>query len=272
MYAGWRTDQGFLVHYDDHDTVILQVAGRKHWKVYRPTRLHPLEQGKDAEPAEKPVDEPIWDSILEDGGALYIPRGWWHVAYPLEEPTLHLTLGLRNYRGLDLLLWLAKQLKNCLEVRQDIPHLADRNTQIAYMAKLREHLFGAWSEDLQDRFLASSDANTLPRPHLQLPEAAKPEGIVVSRRSQVKLSGPRRLDLSGSLKNGQFALKCGGSTLHGSDAILPSLERLNDGEYHSVQELIALAPEQTANILNFLQGLVLRGILIATVQNSEHPA
>jgi ribosomal protein L16 Arg81 hydroxylase len=270
MYAGWRTDQGFLLHYDDHDTVILQIAGRKHWKVYRPTRLYPLEPGKDAERAPKPVEEPIWDKIIEAGGLLYIPRGWWHVAYPVDDPTLHLTLGLLNRRGLHLLHWLANQLKNCLEVRQDIPHLADRATQQAYMSALREHLFSAWSEDLLDRFLTSSDAHALSRPHFQLPEAATPEGIAVRRKSRVKLTGPRRLDFSVKPLNGGFTVQYADRTFYGSESILPSLKHLNDGEDHNIEELIALAPDQAANLINFLQGLVLQGVLTTVPQNADH--
>jgi ribosomal protein L16 Arg81 hydroxylase len=261
LYAGWRTDQGFLLHYDKHDTVILQVAGRKHWKIYRPTRLYPLEQERDAEPAETPTDEPIWDEVLEDGELLYIPRGWWHVAYPIDEPTLHLTFRLSNHRGLDLLLWFANGLNNCVEVRQDIPHLADRDTQMAYLEQLRKHLFSAWSDDLIDRYLSSADTIAVPRPHLQLPEAATPEGIVVRRKSQVRLTEPRRLNLSGKPENGNLKFRSSGKTLHCSVLILPALERLNDGQFHSVQELSDLVPDQNASVINFLQALALQGIL-----------
>src|SRR5260221_2329994 len=66
LYASWRTDQGFPLHYDDHDTVILQIAGSKHWEVYRPTLLYPLEETKDVKRAEEPTEEPIWDRILAD--------------------------------------------------------------------------------------------------------------------------------------------------------------------------------------------------------------
>jgi len=269
LYAGWRTDRGFLLHYDDHDTVILQVAGRKHWAVYRPTRLSPLEQGKDVEPAEKPVEEPIWNKILEDGGLLYIPRGWWHVANPVDEPTLHLTISIQNHRGLDLLIWLVKQLKNCLEVRQDIPHLADRDRQLVYMEQLRKYLFEAWSDDLLERFLASTDANALLRPHLQLPNSATPQGIVLNRKSLVRLTGARRLDLTGKPQNSNLKFKCSGKTLHCSVATLPALERVNDGESHSVQELLDLVPTQETNVLNFLQLLVLQGNLTTGPEDAE---
>jgi hypothetical protein len=265
LYAGWRTDQSFLLHYDEHDTVILQIAGRKHWKVYQPTRLYPLEEGKDADLTEKPAGEPIWNAIFEDGGLLYIPRGWWHVAYPVDEPTLHLTVGLRNRRGLDLVLWFASQLKNCLEIRQDIPFLADHETKRAYMERLRNHLFSGWSNELMDCFLASSDARALPRPYFQLPEGATPGGIIIRRRSHVRLSGPRRLNLSGTPQNGNLKFKCFGKTLRCSVAILSALERLNDGQFHPVEELIALTPTQDASVINFLQALALHGILVSEI-------
>jgi hypothetical protein len=262
MYAGWRTDQGFLLHYDEHDTVILQIAGRKHWQVYRPTRLYPLEEGKDAQPAKKPDEGPIWDNIMNDGDLLYMPRGWWHVAYPLDEPTLHLTVGLRNHRGLDFLIWVANQLSDCLEVRQDIPILADRDAQATYMTTLKKHLFTEWSDDLLDRFLASRDTSAMPRRRFLLPQAATPLGIAICRQSQVRLTGPRRLDLSGSLAAGSLNFKCSDKTFHCSAQFLPALEKLNDGNHHSIDELMALVGDREANLLNFLQGLALQGILI----------
>ena len=103
-YAGWRTSHGFDLHWDDHDVFILQIAGRKNWKIYGMTRKYPLT--RDVEPATRKPDTPLWEGMLEDGGLLYIPRGWWHVATPLDEPTLHLTVsGLNNPNGADLLSW-----------------------------------------------------------------------------------------------------------------------------------------------------------------------
>ena len=42
---------------------------------------------------------------------LYIPRGWWQtVALPLDEPTLHLNVGVHKRTGGDLARWLAERL------------------------------------------------------------------------------------------------------------------------------------------------------------------
>ena len=101
IYAGWRTQKGFDLHWDSQDTMILQVSGRKHWKVYAPTRLHPLHP--DLEETPRPAGEPVWDGILEDGDVLSLPRGWWHVAIPLNEPSLHLTVTVLPPKGADFL-------------------------------------------------------------------------------------------------------------------------------------------------------------------------
>jgi ribosomal protein L16 Arg81 hydroxylase len=262
LYAGWRTDHGFLVHYDEHDAFIIQVAGRKHWQVYNPTRLYPLEKGKDSEPAEKPTEEPIWDGILEEGGFVYIPRGWWHVAYPMDEPTLHLTIGLHNPRGLDLLSWFVSQLKTSKEARMDIPHLASREEQLAYLQQLRQLLQEAWTPDLIDHFMGASDSRALSRPYLRLPESATPEGQVLEDDSVIRLIGPRRLNLPERSGQGIAKFKCQGKTLQCNEIVLPALQVLHDGMPHSLQELIGRAGGSASAfaVSSFMQALVLQGI------------
>ncbi len=85
--------QGFRSHFDTHDVLVLQVSGRKRWRVWdgeafpRPTRT----TGWDGK--TKPVGEPHI-VVMEPGDALYIPRGVMHDAST--EPgasSLHITLG-----------------------------------------------------------------------------------------------------------------------------------------------------------------------------------
>ena len=170
LYAGWRTQKGFDLHWDSQDTIILQLDGRKHWKVYRPTRLHPLKQ--DVEKPSEPKEDPVWDGILENGEMIYMPRGWWHVAYPLDEPSLHLTVTIVPAHGSQLLKWFVEQLKKHPEVRMDVPHLADAEEQQRYLGRLRSLLIESWSDDLLDQFLADLDAKASARPHIRLPEGA----------------------------------------------------------------------------------------------------
>ena len=150
-YAGWRTSHGFDLHWDDHDVFILQIAGRKQWKVYGMTRKYPL--ARDVEPATDKPDKPLWEGMLEAGDLLYIPRGWWHVATPLNEPTLHLTVGVNNPNGADLLAWFVDRLKTSEDVRRDLPQFAGAEEQGALLDRLRDLLIQEWRPGLMDEYL-----------------------------------------------------------------------------------------------------------------------
>ena len=91
LYLTPHDSQTAPPHSDDHCVFILQVHGRKHWRVW--PRAHPLTQtrpltkaeevGKDqTQPRLKTADlgPPELEFVLEPGDVLYIPRGVMHVA------------------------------------------------------------------------------------------------------------------------------------------------------------------------------------------------
>lgn len=85
--------EGFLEHFDTHDTLILQVHGSKRWRIHEggphlPLRRQAVELGPhDLGPVAEEFD-------LHCGGVLYMPRGVVHAARATDEISLHLTLGL----------------------------------------------------------------------------------------------------------------------------------------------------------------------------------
>lgn len=88
--------QGFSPHYDSHDVVVLQVFGKKTWKIYESDTVLP----DKAMAFEKEGFTPgaVRDEfVLEQGDLLYIPRGIVHDAYTTDEPSLHITLGVLGY-------------------------------------------------------------------------------------------------------------------------------------------------------------------------------
>jgi ribosomal protein L16 Arg81 hydroxylase len=191
LYAGWQTSRGFDLHWDDHDVFILQVTGRKRWSVYGMTRPHPLVA--DIERAEKPTGKPLWEGTLEDGDLLYIPRGWWHVAQPLDEPTLHLTVGVHNRTGIDLLRWLAERMRASETFRRDLPRTASTAERARHIERLREELFAEFDAATLERFFAELDARAEPRARLSLPWDATPQMLPRSRHTLVRLVAPRPL-------------------------------------------------------------------------------
>jgi hypothetical protein len=196
LYAGWQTSRGFDLHWDDHDVFILQVAGRKKWSVYGQTRPFPLVN--DVEKAERPTHAPVWEGTLKDGDLLYIPRGWWHVAEPLAEPTLHLTVGVHNRTGLDLLRWLSERVRASETFRRDLPCFASASERALHAARLRSELLAAWDDASLEEFYEDLDARAEPRARVELPWDATPGAAPPSMRAVVRLLAPRPLKLEAS--------------------------------------------------------------------------
>ncbi|MEV4665387.1 cupin domain-containing protein [Micromonospora echinofusca] len=108
--------QGFATHYDTHDVFVLQVDGRKHWRIHPPVLPDPLEKqpwGGRADEVAATADGPAaLDVVLAPGDALYLPRGWLHSAQAQESSSLHLTVGVRaltRYAMVEELLALAAE-------------------------------------------------------------------------------------------------------------------------------------------------------------------
>jgi hypothetical protein len=192
LYAGWCTSPGFDVHWDGHDVFILQVSGRKHWKVYAMTREYPL---PDDPKTKDPPKIPIWEGMLEDGDLLYIPRGWWHVAVPVDEPTLHLTVGLHRATGLDFATWLMDRLRESAIVRQDLPRLGSAVDREAHLQRLRAVWEEGWHPKLLEDYFAYLDTRAFFRPYFGLPWTAGPAVIPTSESGwSVKWLVPRPIE------------------------------------------------------------------------------
>ncbi|RKR92542.1 ribosomal protein L16 Arg81 hydroxylase [Micromonospora pisi] len=177
-------NQGFATHYDTHDVFVLQVDGRKHWRIHEPVLPDPLERqtwgGRADEVSATAAGPPALDVTLGPGDALYLPRGWLHSAQAQQGSSLHLTVGVRaltRYALVEALLGLAaedqrlrtslpfgldlaepdqisKELTETVEALQDWLGQAD---PAAVAAKLRERLWPA-TRPAPIRPLAQADA------------------------------------------------------------------------------------------------------------------
>jgi bifunctional lysine-specific demethylase and histidyl-hydroxylase NO66 len=112
-----RGSQGFGVHHDTHDVLVLQVAGEKRWLLYEPLLELPLKHqrysrtlGDEGEPSD--------EVVLRAGDTLYLPRGWLHQADTSDTDSLHLTIGINAYTWLDA----AKAALGPLEHEPDLRH------------------------------------------------------------------------------------------------------------------------------------------------------
>ena len=234
LYAGWHSQNGFDLHWDSQDTVILQLSGRKRWQLFAPTREHPLQE--DVETPPQPTGEPAWDGLLEDGDALYIPRGWWHMAYPVNEPSLHLTVATVPPHGVDLLQWVVAGLRHHVEVRRDLPMLEDAAGQAAYLQTLRRLVAEALDDDVVADFRREWEGDSIPGAHIRLPSAPYQQFAPLEDDSTVRLAAAHRLAFAAAGEDVEF--RADGVTCVVPAALTPALEMLTDTRAFSLRELV----------------------------------
>ncbi|KAF6132580.1 ribosomal oxygenase 1 [Phyllostomus discolor] len=129
VYLTPPNSQGFAPHYDDIEAFVLQLEGRKLWRVYRP-RVPTEELALTSSPnfSQDDLGEPVLQTVLEPGDLLYFPRGFIHQAECQDGVhSLHLTLSTyqRNTWGdfLEAVLPLAIQaaMEENVEFRRGLP-------------------------------------------------------------------------------------------------------------------------------------------------------
>ncbi|HVG31136.1 MAG TPA: cupin domain-containing protein [Pyrinomonadaceae bacterium] len=259
LYAGWRTSHGFDLHWDDHDVFILQVAGRKRWRVYGETRPSPV--ANDIEPAPRPARDALWEDTLEDGDLLYLPRGWWHVAFPLDEPTLHLTVGVHKRTGLDLLRWLSDELRTSEAFRRDLPRDASPAELAAHVGRLRDELVARFDGDTLTKFFREHDANAEPRQRLSLPSSAMTKLSRPPTDALVCLTAPRPLDFD--VRGDEISFSCNKKRWRFDARALPLLQMLDGRRVCRVAELCEAARGEieASNVQTFVGELILHGLV-----------
>ena len=153
-YVTPPTNRGFDPHYDVHDVFILQAAGQKRWIVHEPVREHPLPSQPwtqhRAAIAERVTEEPVIDTVLSEGDALYLPRGWVHSAQALQTTSIHLTIGVSTVTRLDVARAVVDQLATVDSFRTPLPmggDPADHDESIATVTKVMAEMVDSLRDD-----------------------------------------------------------------------------------------------------------------------------
>ncbi|XP_061467237.1 ribosomal oxygenase 1 [Rhineura floridana] len=121
--------QGFAPHYDDIEAFVIQLEGKKHWRVYSPRKkVEVLPQFSSSNFSQREIGDPVLETVLEAGDLLYFPRGFIHQGDCLPDAhSLHITVSSyqRNSWGdlLEKLLpaTLEMAIEEDVEYRQGLP-------------------------------------------------------------------------------------------------------------------------------------------------------
>lgn len=176
LYLIWGESRGFDTHWDDHDTVIVQVEGTKHWQVHGPgSRPHPMKNDTDhSHTPPRDADgglHTVWEGVLRPGQVIHVPRGWWHTVTGTGEVSMHLTFGFTRATGIDWADALVRSLFAEESFRRDLPRFAAPEERRKHRHELVARLVELAEDADLDAFLAERDARFPRRTSFSLPWA-----------------------------------------------------------------------------------------------------
>jgi ribosomal protein L16 Arg81 hydroxylase len=268
-YITPTSNRGFDFHYDVHDVFVLQVAGRKRWVVHEPVHAHPL----PSQPwtsyrdriAERVTDEPVIDTVLEQGDALYLPRGWVHAARALDTTSIHLTIGVSVATAIDVARAVVDQLAEVEDFRAALPMVSDTAGReeitpsvakvVALMADLLRDdgtaIGAAAAERLTARFASQTRAEGI-RPLATMDAVARADSVPVRWRHGMATSLDRAA-------GGRAVLRSADKTMTFPSSCLLALQALRSS---GVFDAAALPGLDTVDASVLIRRLLREGVVV----------
>jgi hypothetical protein len=247
--------QGFRVHFDTHDVLVMQVSGAKSWRVWDDIPL-PLPSRATPWANQQNPAGTAHALTLNPGDALYLPRGVMHEAAAQlgDAPSLHITIGFLEASIADML----REVLDILEaenpcLRASIPswRLGEADGTATIAARLAPALAALSSKTALERLaLAAMDRITRDR-------------LPLSQRGLVHRApgAADRLRLSDAMHHHLVPLPEGGGVLRWYGGA----EHLNAAEYGWIVQLAdGVTPASLGDgALPFCQRLAALGLLEA---------
>lgn len=160
---------GFAPHYDTHEVFVLQIAGRKRWRVEPPLLALPHRSQPFDPRRHRPASQSHTYDLMP-GDLLYLPRGFVHsTETEAADFSLHVTLGVSVFTWIELLTDWAQSSRGSEDFRRGLPpgfadspavrrEVAQEFRRLA--ARLESEIDTAeWLEDFALRVRASAQAS-----------------------------------------------------------------------------------------------------------------
>jgi hypothetical protein len=176
------------------------VAGEKRWRIHEPVLRDPLREQPWTDVREaveaRAQEEPVIDTVLRPGDALYLPRGYLHAAEALGGVSCHLTVGVHpvtRHAVMESLLAIAADepaLRSSLPLGLDMgdPAAVEADLQ-ATVDALTARLRSVTAAEVADRLAVRLVGSNRPGPVAPLAQAdalgaLTPESVLTARPFQ----------------------------------------------------------------------------------------
>jgi bifunctional lysine-specific demethylase and histidyl-hydroxylase MINA len=127
-YCSWRAHQGFMAHFDNTDVFALHIEGSKIWRVYDGRADNAIDApghnyGSFTPEHHARAKGALLEEIeMKPGDVLYLPRGQYHEALACSDASLHLSFGIGQPTGIDVVSRLLRSLPDESLFRENLPH------------------------------------------------------------------------------------------------------------------------------------------------------
>lgn len=132
VYATGTAGTPFDVHFDSHEVIAVHCQGQKEWTISAVRVDRPLDAA-EMEPAvlaaqrgrrDEAAARPRMRFTVDPGDVVYVPRGQFHNAETVEGRSLHVTFGIRQLTGFDVVKILAGDALADPRLREFLPPAA----------------------------------------------------------------------------------------------------------------------------------------------------
>jgi len=174
VYATGTAGTPFSMHFDSHEVLAVHCAGHKEWtisalRVDRPLDAAAMEPAvRQAQVARRAEAEarPLLRFTVGPGDVVYVPRGQFHNAVASAGRSLHVTFGIRQLTGLDVIELLGREALADPLFREFLPPAAadpDGAQAAAWLAQVAARLRDELAGDGLPRALAAARAHLVRR-------------------------------------------------------------------------------------------------------------
>lgn len=145
-YCSWRAHQGFMAHFDTTDVIAVHIEGSKRWRLYEGRYENSIDApGHDYGSFSLEHHAQAKGKLLEEiemtpGDLLYVPRGQYHEALASSDASLHLSFGIGNPTGLDVISRLMRSLPDEALFRKNLPHFDRPQAHGEHMRAIADRL------------------------------------------------------------------------------------------------------------------------------------
>lgn len=248
-YLTTKDAAGFELHWDDHDVLVVQLAGQKSWEIRDASRPAPM--FRDTEPNTEPSEQVVWSGAMAAGDVMHIPRGYWHQATRTDRAekdgeegqgfSLHVTFGIVTRTGVDWVNWLADQARDDVLFRHDLGRHDDPD---GHAAALAEGVSGLAAALPPEKFLATRRrAQRSPRHLSTFSVFGPPERVVCICEFEPELE---------IADDGSVSVVAAGRRIRFAARALPALRLLLSGQPVAVTEVAAATGIDAATVAEIL--------------------